>query len=84
MLVEVITPDETLFSGSARLVSLPGSDGSFALLNRHAPIISTLKAGRLKIITQDNQTLFFEIQSGVVEMSRNKATILVEKPSQNG
>ncbi|MCX7650678.1 MAG: ATP synthase F1 subunit epsilon [Flavobacteriales bacterium] len=79
MHLEVITPDETLFQGEATLVSLPGTDGSFALLNRHAPIISTLKAGQIKIVDAGRQTHFISIRSGVIEMSRNKATVLVEK-----
>lgn len=75
----MLTPDEILYQGEAVLVSLPGSDGSFAMLNRHAPIISTLKQGTLKIIDAHKQTHTIAIRSGVVEMSHNKATILVEK-----
>lgn len=79
MQVEVLTPDEVLFQGEAVLVSLPGSDGSFAMLDRHAPIISTLKRGTLKIVDAQKQTHSINIRSGVVEMSHNKASILVEK-----
>lgn len=75
----MLTPDEILYQGEAVLVSLPGSDGSFAMLNRHAPIISTLKQGTLKIIDAHKQTHTIAIRSGVVEMSHNKATILVGK-----
>jgi F-type H+-transporting ATPase subunit epsilon len=49
MKLEVITPEANLFSGEAISVSLPGIDGFFQVLNNHAPIISTLKAGELKV-----------------------------------
>jgi len=79
MQVIVITPDETLFSGEAKLISLPGSDGSFAMLNKHAPIISTLTAGTIKIVDKIDQVYNISIKNGVVEMNFNKASVLVEK-----
>jgi len=77
MNVEIITPDKTLFEGTAKLVQLPGTDGSFEIMENHAPIISTLKKGKIKIVT-DNSTEFVEINSGVIEMLRNKVIILAE------
>lgn len=49
MLVEVITPEQKIFSGEAVAVQLPGTDGLFQVLNQHAPIISTLTSGEVKI-----------------------------------
>jgi len=77
MNVEIITPDRTLFEGQAKLVQLPGTDGSFELLENHAAIISTLKKGKIKIVT-DGNTEFIEINSGVVECVKNKVIILAE------
>ena len=77
MQLEIITPDKTLFEGTARSVTLPGSAGGFQLLENHAPIISTLKNGQIKIVTDaDTQTI--DISSGVVEMLKNKVIILAE------
>jgi len=42
MILEIITPDKVVYSGQVKLVRLPGSQGSFEILNHHAPIISTL------------------------------------------
>ena len=78
MFLEIITPDKKLFSGEVKSIVLPGSDGKFGLLNHHAPIISSLKKGTLKV-TDDTQTVQnFEIKGGVVEMLNNKVIILAE------
>ena len=49
MHLEIITPESKVFSGEAIAVQLPGLDGSFQVLNNHAPIISALTAGQVKI-----------------------------------
>ena len=46
MNIEIITPDETIFTGKAKLAQFPGIDGSFEILNNHAPMISVLKKER--------------------------------------
>jgi len=79
MHVDIITPDSILFSGEAKLVQLPGTDGSFEILDRHAPIISTLGKGRIKVIDKSDKTEYIEIKSGVLEMNQNKAIILAEQ-----
>ncbi|MGD0710002.1 MAG: ATP synthase F1 subunit epsilon [Bacteroidales bacterium] len=78
MLLEIITPDKKIFSGEVSLVQLPGTDGSFEILNNHAPIISTLGKGKIKIINAAKTTQYFEINSGVVEMQKNKIIVLAE------
>jgi F-type H+-transporting ATPase subunit epsilon len=78
MQVEIITPDKTLFEGTAKLLQLPGTDGSFEIMENHAAIISTLKNGKIKIVTDASAPEFIEINSGVVEMLRNKVIILAE------
>jgi len=77
MQLEIITPDKTLFEGTAKSVTLPGTVGSFQILENHAPIISTLKNGKIKIVT-DTDTQVVEINSGVVECLKNKVIILAE------
>lgn len=79
MYVDIITPDSILFSGEAKLVQLPGTDGSFEILDRHAPIISTLGSGRIKVTDKTDKTEYIEIKSGVLEMNQNKAIILAEQ-----
>jgi F-type H+-transporting ATPase subunit epsilon len=76
MTIEIINPDETIFSGEADIVQLPGKDGSFEILNNHAPLISVLKEGKIKVVDKNKNTQFFEIKGGVIEVLRNKVLIL--------
>jgi len=78
MNIEIITPDKTLFEGTATLVQLPGIDGSFEILNNHAPLISVLGKGKIKIENQNKKIEFFEINGGVIEVLNNKILILAE------
>ncbi len=78
MKVQIITPDKTLFEGDAKLVQLPGTDGSFELLKNHAPLISALKKGSVKIKDEEEKEQFFEIRGGVIEVIKNKVLILAE------
>jgi len=78
MLLEIITPDKKVYSGKVKLVQLPGSKGSFEILNHHAPIISILDKGRIKVEEESGQLLFFEIDGGVVENKDNKIIVLAE------
>lgn len=78
MLLEIITPDKKVYSGKVKLVQLPGSKGSFEILNHHAPIISILDKGRIKVEEESGQVLFFEINGGVVENKENKIIVLAE------
>ncbi|MFC2111459.1 ATP synthase F1 subunit epsilon [Bacteroidota bacterium] len=78
MLLEIITPDETLYSGEVSLVQLPGIDGSFEILNNHAPLISALQKGKVKYIDSEEKTNFIEIKGGVIEVLKNKVLVLAE------
>ena len=79
MNLEILTPERKLYSGDVYGVQLPGVTGSFEVLDRHAPMVSALKAGRLKILKdRNNHYNLFDIQSGFVEIINNKATVLVE------
>ena len=79
MNLEILTPERKLFSGDVYGVQLPGITGLFEVLDRHAPLVSALKAGKMKVLKDKNNHLaFFEIQSGFVEVLDNKVTVLVE------
>ena len=77
MTVEIITPDKTIFKEEADLVQLPGIDGSFEILNNHAPLISALKKGKIKV-GQNKKETFYEINGGVIEVLENKVLVLAE------
>ena len=78
MLLEIIAPDQKLYSGEVDLVQVPGSKGSFEILRNHAPIISTLDQGRIKIVDIKGGTTFFEVDGGVIEAKNNRIIVLVE------
>lgn len=78
MTIEIVTPDTTIFSGEITLAQLPGKDGSFEIMNNHAPLISVLKKGKIKLIDRQNMVQFFEVNGGVVEVLKNKILVLAE------
>ena len=79
MTLEILTPERKLFSGEVYGVQMPGISGSFEVLDKHAPLVSALKPGRVKVL-KDKQNHFthFDIQGGFVEVLNNKVTVLVE------
>ncbi|TAG11441.1 MAG: ATP synthase F1 subunit epsilon [Sphingobacteriia bacterium] len=78
MILEILTPEKKLYSGDVYGVQLPGISGLFEVLNKHAPMVSALGKGNLKILKDKKETVSFTIQSGFVEILNNKATVLVE------
>lgn len=78
MLLEIITPEKKVFQGEVNSVQLPGTNGKFEVLNNHAPIISTLTKGDVRVIDSNNKTELFEINGGVIEMQNNKIIVLAE------
>lgn len=80
MNLEILTPEKKIFSGEVYGVQLPGIDGMFEVLDKHAPLVAALKAGNLKILKDKtlNSVVNYTIQSGFVEVINNKATILIE------
>jgi len=78
MKLEIITPDKKLFEGEAKSVSVPGSEGSLGILNNHAPMIASLKKGKVKITDNNQQTHNFDINGGVIEVSKNKVIVLAD------
>ena len=77
MQLDILTPEKKIFSGQAESVSLPGTDGRFQVLNNHAPIISSLQKGYLKVKANNEETKW-NITGGLVEVLKNKVTVLVE------
>jgi F-type H+-transporting ATPase subunit epsilon len=78
MTLEILTPDKKIFSGEVYGVQLPGISGMFEVLDKHAPIVSALKEGKLKILKDKSASSQYNIQGGFVEVLDNKASVLVE------
>ena len=79
MNLEILTPEKKIYSGEVYGVQMPGISGSFEVLEKHAPLVSALKSGRVKIIKdKQNNFAYFDIQGGFVEVLNNKVTVLAE------
>jgi len=78
MHLEIITPDKKIFEDEVSSVVLPGIDGSFGILKQHAPMISALKKGKVKVVDKSSTRHQFEINGGVVEVLNNKVIVLAE------
>lgn len=78
MKLEIITPEKTLYEGNIKSINVPGSKGSFTVLRNHAPLISTLTKGVLKITTEELKTEIIEIQGGVIEVKKNMIILLAD------
>jgi F-type H+-transporting ATPase subunit epsilon len=91
MHLEIVSPEQVLFSGEVQEVSVPGVNGEFQMLNNHAPVVSVLQKGGIKLagdaeipskvesqFQNINGKKVFPIEGGVIELKDNKVTILVD------
>ncbi len=76
MNLEIITPEKTIFNGEVKLVQLPGVSGSFEILANHAPMIASLKKGKIKVVENDKSTRLIEINGGTLKVQDNRILIL--------
>ncbi len=91
MYLEIVSPEATLFAGEVTSVTVPGINGEFQMLKDHAPIVSLLQEGKVKIdgdisIDEDYEIRFSKedgktilaINSGTIEMKDNKIIVLAD------
>lgn len=91
MYLEIVSPEATLFSGEVTSVTVPGVNGEFEILENHAPIVSILKEGNVKVagsvqlkedvaskFTKSDKGVWLAINSGTIEMKDNKLIILAD------
>ena len=82
MKLEILTPDKKVFEGEIRSVTVPGTMGSFEVLNDHAPIISTLEDGKVIIRSGGTEETIY-IKGGVIEVLNNNIMLLAEGAEKN-
>lgn len=82
MHLEILTPESVFYSGETESITLPGTAGSFQILNHHAPIISSLTKGILSF-SVNGEIRQIEVMDGVIEMHNNKVTICIDKILKN-
>lgn len=77
MFLEIITPIKRIFEGEVNIVTFPGVDGSFQVMNDHAPLVSTLTDGKVVYKDKDGSHLV-KITGGIVEVLNNKVVLLAD------
>ena len=78
MQLEILTPEHKVFSGNVYGIQLPGVEGSFEILDKHAAIIAALGKGKMKVLIDKHNTDLYEISAGFVEVIDNKTSVLIE------
>lgn len=77
--IEIVTPEQSVYQGSITSVMVPGSEGLFQVLPNHAPIISTLGTGNIRMGLPEGGEQTYKVAGGVIEVMKNKTIVLVEK-----
>ncbi|MEQ8425339.1 MAG: ATP synthase F1 subunit epsilon [Cyclobacteriaceae bacterium] len=77
MHLEILTPEKKVFEGEVHIATFPGSDGSFQILNDHAPLVSLLKEGVVEYKSKEAAKQV-KITGGVVEVLKNKVILLAD------
>lgn len=77
--LEIISPNKKIYKGHIESVTVPGAKGEFQVLYNHADLVSTLATGRIKIINEKKEEIYFASSGGVIEIIKNKITILAEE-----
>lgn len=77
MHLEILTPDKKIFEGEVNIITFPGADGSFQVMNDHAPLISLLKEGQVEYKSKEAIQMI-KITGGVVEVLKNKVIVLAD------
>jgi F-type H+-transporting ATPase subunit epsilon len=85
MELEILTPERKLFSGNVYGIQLPGISGSFEVLEKHAPMVSALGAGNVKVLNDKtgNNNTNYKINGGFMEVINNRVVVLVEGAKQD-
>ena len=78
MNISILAPDKDVFQGAIQSVKVPGTGGQFEVLKNHAPIVSSLGAGDIRLIKEDGTKVIFTIKSGFIEVLNNEVTVLVQ------
>lgn len=84
MQLEILTPEKKLYSGEIYGIQLPGISGSFEVLEKHAPLVSALGKGSIKVLLDKtgNNITRFTISGGFIEVLDNRVSVLVEGATQ--
>ena len=77
--VDIVSAEENIFSGLAELVIAPAEEGDVGISARHAPLLTRLKPGEVRVKVDDNQTFPFFISGGILEVQPHVVSVLADK-----
>ena len=77
MNIVILSPEKQIFSGPNKSVKVPGASGSFEMLENHAPSVSSLEAGEVRIVNENGEKMTLRVEGGFVEMLNNEVSLLV-------
>ncbi len=77
--VDIVSAEERIYSGLAELVIAPAEEGDVGIAARHAPLLTRLRAGEVRVKTDDDQTLPFFVSGGILEVQPHMVSILADR-----
>lgn len=83
MNLTILSPEKEIFSGAVKSVKVPGSAGQFEMLDNHAPIVSSLAKGEVRVVKDNGDRVSFQVEGGFVEMLNNEVSLLVSSVMEN-
>ncbi|MFQ5470835.1 MAG: F0F1 ATP synthase subunit epsilon [Gammaproteobacteria bacterium] len=78
MHVDIVSAEEEIFSGQAEMVFASGVMGDLGIMPRHAPLLTQLKPGEVRIKTSDNEEQFYYVSGGMLEVQPHVVTVLAD------
>jgi F-type H+-transporting ATPase subunit epsilon len=76
--IDIVSAEGQIFSGEASMVFVPGSQGELGIAPRHAPLLTTLKAGEVRVQAEGNEELSFYVGGGALEVQPHIVTVLAD------
>lgn len=76
--LSIVTPEKVFFEAEVKSLQVPGTEGYLGVLSNHAPLITAVQPGRIEFVDADDRRHTLAVSTGFLEVSRNKANLLVE------
>jgi F-type H+-transporting ATPase subunit epsilon len=80
--VDIVSAEEKIFSGMAELVVAPAAEGDVGIAARHAPLLTRLRAGEVRVITESKETLPFYVSGGILEVQPHVVSVLADRAAR--
>ena len=82
--LEIVTPEKRAYSGSARMVVVPGAEGELGILPEHMPLMTQILPGEIQVTTEDGEELFLAVGEGFVEVTPERVSVLTDMAIEEG